>query len=73
MDYFEIIYPGDRNEGIPALCWKIIDAANPGFSLYDLADRLRIYGWQVPAYSLPADCQNVVIQRILVRHGVSRI
>ena len=69
---FEIIYSGDMDEGIPALCWKIIDDVNPGFSLYDLADRLRIYGWQVPAYSLPADCQNVVIQRILVRHGVSR-
>jgi len=26
----------------------------------------------VPAYSLPANCQDVAIQRILVRHGVSR-
>jgi len=60
------------DEGIPALCWKIKDGVDPGFSLYDLADRLRTRGWQVPAYSLPADCQNVVIQRILVRHGVSR-
>jgi glutamate decarboxylase len=48
------------------------DGVTPGFSLYDLADRLRTRGWQVPAYSLPADCQEQVIQRILVRHGVSR-
>jgi glutamate decarboxylase len=69
---FEVIYRGDMKEGIPALCWKIKEGTNPGFSLYDFADRLRFRGWQVPAYSLPANCQQQVIQRILVRHGVSR-
>jgi glutamate decarboxylase len=68
---FDIIYDGREDEGIPALCWKIKEGTDPGFTLYDLADRLRARGWQVPAYSLPADCQDVVIQRILVRHGVS--
>jgi glutamate decarboxylase len=58
--------------GIPALCWKMKDGADPGFSLYDLADRLRSRGWQVPAYALPANRQDLSIQRILVRHGVSR-
>ena len=43
-----------------------------GYTLYDLADRLRARGWQVPAYSLPAECEDVVIQRILVRQGVTR-
>ena len=69
---FEVIYGGGRDAGIPALCWKIKDGVDPGFSLYDLADRLSGRGWQVPAYSLPADCEDVVIQRILVRHGISR-
>lgn len=50
---FEVIYDGDMNSGIPALCWKMKDGESPGFSLYDLADRLRSRGWQVPAYSLP--------------------
>ncbi|MFN3161702.1 MAG: glutamate decarboxylase [Rubinisphaera brasiliensis] len=69
---FEMIYSGDSQTGIPALCWKLKPGSNPGFSLYDLADRLRCGGWQVPAYSLPANCEDLVIQRILVRHGVSR-
>jgi glutamate decarboxylase len=69
---FEVLYDGQMDAGIPALCWKIKDGADPGFSLYDLADRLRSRGWQVPAYSLPAHCEDLVIQRILVRHGVSR-
>ena len=69
---FEIIYNGAMGEGIPALCWRIKEGLNPGFNLYDLADRLRARGWQVPAYSLPANCEDLTIQRILVRHGVSR-
>ena len=72
VDLFEVIYDGQTNEGIPALCWKLKEGVDPGFTLYDLADRLRARGWQVPAYSLPADRQDLVIQRILVRHGVSR-
>ena len=71
MGLFDVIYNGDMKTGIPALCWKIKEGTNPGFTLYDLADRLRIRGWQVPAYSLPTHCEDVVIQRILVRHGVS--
>ncbi len=69
---FEILYDGRSEAGLPALCWKIKDGQDPGFTLYDMADRLRARGWQVPAYSLPANCTDVAIQRILVRHGVSR-
>ncbi len=70
MGPFRIIYDG--RGGIPALCWSLEDGVGRGFTLYDLADRLRSRGWQVPAYSMPANRQDLVIQRILVRHGVSR-
>jgi glutamate decarboxylase len=69
---FEIIYGGDPEGGIPAVSWKIKDGVDPGFTLYDLADRLGSRGWQVPAYSLEPNCEDLVIQRILVRHGVSK-
>jgi glutamate decarboxylase len=69
---FEMIYSGEMDRGIPALCWKIKEGTDPGFTLYDLADRLRTRGWQVPAYALPANRQDLSIQRILARHGVSR-
>ena len=68
---FELIYGGQQEHGIPALCWKLKDGTDPGFNLYDFADRLRNRGWQVPAYSLPKNRSDLVIQRILVRHGVS--
>ncbi|MGJ8586136.1 MAG: glutamate decarboxylase [Marinosulfonomonas sp.] len=72
MGPFEMIYSGDPGEGIPCLCWTLKDGADLGYSLFDLADRLRATGWQVPAYTLPSNCQDRAVQRILVRNGVSR-
>jgi glutamate decarboxylase len=72
MGPFEILFDGDSQQGIPALCWTLKDGHDTeGYTLYDLADRLRARGWQVPAYSMPAHREDLVIQRILVRHGVS--
>ncbi|MBS7707365.1 glutamate decarboxylase [Chelatococcus asaccharovorans] len=72
MGPFEVLFDGDKTAGIPALCWKLKETNGiGGYTLYDLADRLRSRGWQVPAYSMPANREDLVIQRILVRHGVS--
>ena len=70
MGPFRIIHDG--NGGLPAVCWTLRDSARSHFSLYDLSDRLRARGWQVPAYSMPPNREDLVVQRILVRHGVSR-
>ena len=67
---FKIIYDG--RGGIPAMSWSLKDGADPGFNLFDLSDRIRMRGWQIAAYSMPANRQDLVIMRILVRHGVSR-
>ena len=48
------------------------DGADPGYTLFDLADRLRGRGWQVPAYTLTGSVSDIAVQRILVRLGVSR-
>ncbi|MDD3155215.1 MAG: glutamate decarboxylase [Victivallaceae bacterium] len=68
---FDILSCGDKGV-IPGVCWKLKPNAQVKFNLYDLADRLRSRGWLVPAYSLPPHAEDVVIQRILVRHGVSK-
>lgn len=68
---FEILYNGQQKEGIPCVCWTLKKGAKVPYTLYDLADRLRVRGWQVPAYSMPAHREDMVVQRILVRHGVS--
>lgn len=70
---FKVIFDGDMTKGIPAVVWRLDETAeSAGFSLYDFADRLRSRGWQVPAYSMPAHREDLVVQRVLVRRGVSR-
>jgi len=67
---FTIIYDGQ--DGIPGLCWQLKDPVGAKFTLYDFADKLRERGWLVPAYSMPPEREDLVIQRILVRHGFTR-
>jgi len=69
MGVFTLLYDG--RGALPAVSYRLTDP-DAGFSLYDLSDQLRMRGWQVPAYPLPPDQQDVVIQRVLVRHGVGR-
>jgi glutamate decarboxylase len=70
MGPFRVIHNG--HGGLPAVCWTFRDDHPGSYSLYDLSDRLRARGWQVPAYSLPPNREDLVVQRVLVRHGVSR-
>ena len=70
MGPFELIHDG--RSGIPGLAWKLREDRRHPFTLFDLADRLRVTGWQVPAYTLPPNRQDLAVQRILVRHGFSR-
>jgi glutamate decarboxylase len=45
---------------------------DPGFTLYDLSNQLRIKGWQVPTYPMPPNRADLLVQRVLMRLGVSR-
>ena len=69
---FDLLCESDPLTGIPAVTWRISEGVDPGYSLYDLADRLRMRGWQVPAYPLTGSVSNVIVQRVLVRQGVDR-
>ncbi|SPF51667.1 hypothetical protein SBF1_5250001 [Candidatus Desulfosporosinus infrequens] len=31
-----------------------------------------MHGWQIASYPLPSNRQNITVQRILIRYGVSR-
>lgn len=67
---FDLLYDG--TDGIPGAAWMLKPGVNPGFNLYDLSDKLRARGWQIASYSLPSNCEDMVIQRVLIRHGFSR-
>ena len=68
LGIFEIYNNG---ENLPIVCYKLKDDVKKQWSLYDLADRLSMKGWQVPAYPLPEDLQHIIIQRIVCRADFS--
>ena len=70
MGPFTVIHDGDPGRGLAAVSWRL--TAQVAWNLYDLADRMRTRGWLVPAYSLPVDLADADIQRVVIRHGMSR-
>jgi glutamate decarboxylase len=72
MGPFALVFNGDPALGITAVTWKQQPGQQHTFSLFDYAEKLRASGWLVPAYTLPADREDLAVQRIIVRHGFSR-
>lgn len=68
---FTFIAKGDPETSIPAVCFYMKEGYDPGYNLYELSDKLRTRGWQVPAFTLPANCQNITVMRVMVRQGFS--
>lgn len=68
MEPFEIFTDGSD---IPVVTWRLKEGYTSNWNLNDLARHLRIFGWQVPAYSLPPDMEEVTIMRVVVRNEFS--
>ncbi|WP_082110144.1 glutamate decarboxylase [Demequina phytophila] len=66
MGPFELVSDGSD---IPVFAWRLKEGHTDNWTLYHLSDRLRARGWQVPAYPMPEDLQDVTVQRIVVRRG----
>jgi glutamate decarboxylase len=56
---------------MPLLSFKLKENHGYNFTVYDISDKLRRYGWQVPAYTLAKDCDNISILRIVAKEGFS--
>ncbi|HDK02845.1 MAG TPA: glutamate decarboxylase, partial [Gammaproteobacteria bacterium] len=67
MGPFELLSDGDA---IPVFAFRLKDAAR--YSVYDVSERLRVRGWQVPAYTMPPDAEGISVLRIVIREGFSR-
>jgi glutamate decarboxylase len=59
------------NEGdtIPVVAFAL--KPDKKWSLYELSDRLRMHGWQVPAYPMPDNIKDVVVLRFVFRADFS--
>ena len=68
LEAFELWNDGSD---IPVFAWRLKDGHTENWNLYHLQDRLRMRGWLVPAYPMPADLEQITVQRIVVRNGLS--
>jgi glutamate decarboxylase len=41
------------------------------YTVFDVSDRLRQYGWLVPAYTFPANRQDLSVLRVVIRAGMT--
>lgn len=55
---------------IPVFAFRLKETAS--YSVYDVSERLRVHGWQVPAYTMPKGAEAIAVLRIVVREGFSR-
>ena len=67
MGPFELLTEG---RDLPVFAFKLRNDVT-GYSVFDLSERLRMRGWQVPAYTFPADMTDTAVMRIVVRNGFS--
>ena len=61
----------NNGENLPIVCYRLKDENAVDWTLYDLADRLAMKGWQIPAYPLPINLDKTIIQRIVCRADLS--
>ncbi len=68
IEAFDLLYEGEN--GIPAVLFTLKDN-DYEFNLYSLSEHMRARGWLIPAYSLPENCTDIVVMRVMVKHGFS--
>lgn len=47
-------------------------ATDSGLDLFNVVHEMKARGWTIPAYTLPADAQDVTVMRLVVRENLSR-
>jgi glutamate decarboxylase len=65
---FELLTDG---RDLPVFAFRLREEVT-GYSVFDLSERLRQRGWQVPAYTFPENMQDTAVMRIVIRNGFSK-
>jgi glutamate decarboxylase len=64
---FTLLTNGDQ---LPVFAFRMADGVD-NFTVFDVSTALRERGWQVPAYTFPANRTDLAALRIVVRQGLS--
>ena len=68
MGPFQLLSDGST---IPVFAFRLAGHTS-GYTVFDVSEALRLRGWQVPAYTLPANLQDTAVLRIVIRNGFGR-
>ncbi len=67
LDAFQLITRGDE---LPVFAFST--APGMTFDVFDVSRRMRERGWQLPAYTFPADRTDLSVLRVVCRNGFTR-
>jgi glutamate decarboxylase len=67
MGPYELLSDGSD---LPVFAFTLKDSVK-NYSVFDVSDRIRQRGWLVPAYTFPANRQDLSVLRIVVRAGMN--
>lgn len=64
---FDIV---SKDVGVPLVAFSLKDSSS--YTVFNISESLRKYGWIVPAYTMPADAEHVAVLRVVIREDFSR-
>lgn len=67
MGRFDVV---SKDSGVPLVAFALKDSSR--YTVFEVAESLRRYGWIVPAYTMPADAEHVAVMRVVIREDFSR-
>lgn len=67
MGRFEIV---SKDVGVPLVAFSLKDSSK--HTVFQISDKLRRFGWIVPAYTMAPDAQHIAVLRVVVREEFSR-
>ncbi|CAI9270656.1 unnamed protein product [Lactuca saligna] len=66
MGRFNII---SKDIGVPLLAFSLKDSSK--YTVFNISESLRRFGWIVPAYTMPPDAQHISVLRVVIREDFS--
>ncbi|KAG2667811.1 hypothetical protein I3843_15G128800 [Carya illinoinensis] len=67
MGRFKIV---SKDVGVPLVAFSLKDSSK--YTVFQISENLRRYGWIVPAYTMAPDAQHIAVLRVVVREEFSR-
>ncbi|KAE8662240.1 Glutamate decarboxylase [Hibiscus syriacus] len=64
---FEVV---SKDVGVPLVAFALKDSSK--YTVFQISDSLRKFGWIVPAYTMPADAQHIAVLRVVIREDFGR-